>query len=392
MKYSILLLFLFTALNTTFSQGIQFEPEGISWDDVVQKAQKVAKNIFVYAYAVPCQNCQHMNDSIYADSGVAGVFNEHYLNVKLDIDDPTYEQFVGAYQVYTYPTYMFFSKDGILLHATTGTKTAAEMARIGEESLDPDYQYYTLMDRFGMGDRDAEMMLRLAWMAESNGYTALVSQVSDAFLETQTDWLQTETMKVLFAGLIDIEQPSFHFMLDHQAAFREVIGAAKVDEKVDDIILDGLMLGAWDYAKNFVSLDKARDFAQKALPKAHSEKGFALFELRYLGFEQNMDELIPAAIQYLEKYPSNNPTLLNNLAIKFHLAANDKALLEKALGWALHAAELRKDYSYRETTTALYFKLGDFPNARIEAQKALDIAKEYDIDPEQILALLEKMK
>lgn len=392
MKYTLLFLFLLSARTTGFGQGIQFEPEHNPWDSILQKAAAEKKFIFVSAYSGSCHNCRHMMDSIYPDAAVGRVFNTKYINAKLDLDAVENEEFAIKYLIFAYPTYLFLDENGTPLHRVSGSKTAAEMIAIGEQASDPGFQFYLLKTRFENGDRSVDMLRRLTFMAESLSDFNLLDTVHAAYLATQSDWLEPENRKALFAGVGKIEQPTFRFLLQHRAAFEQTFGEVKVGDRIDKIILDDLSMHSYDHAQRDFDLAKARAYAAEYLPEYLVEKAMCLFEVNQYKRKGMIPEFQAAAIRYFDTYPCYNPVLLNNIALDFYHQTDDAALLEKALNWSLNAVKLGEGYTFYDTAAALYFKLGDTKNAKVYAHKAIDIANKAGIDPHETIALLEQME
>lgn len=392
MKYTFLFLLFLFAVSTGIGQGIQFEPAHTLWDSILQKAAAEKKIIFVSAYSNSCHNCRHMMDSIYPDAAIGRVFNDKYINVKIDLDAAANEAFAVQYQIFSYPTYLFFDEKGVQLHRVAGAKTVAEMLEIGAQASEPEFQYYRLKARFENGDRSVDLLRRLTFMSESLSDFRLLDSVHTAFLATQSDWLEPENMKALFAGVGSIEQAGFRFLLEHRAEFARLIGETKVGERIDKIILDDLSMRSYDHEQRDFDLASARAYATKFLPEAQVEKAMSLFEVNQFKRKGMTPEFLTAAAQYFDTYPCYNPVLLNNIALDFYQQTSDKVLLEKALAWSLNALKLSEGYTFYDTAAALYHKLGDIKNAKVYAHKAIDFAKRVGIDPHETIALLEQME
>ena len=85
MKYinAVTLLFI---CSISFSQGINFVPEDMKWQDVLAKAKKENKIVFVDAYTTWCGPCKWMAANIFPTKEVGDVFNASFVNAKIDME------------------------------------------------------------------------------------------------------------------------------------------------------------------------------------------------------------------------------------------------------------------------------------------------------------------
>src|ERR1700691_5176490 len=86
----IIMAFTITALMKGYSQadttrGIAFE-HGLSWREVLQKAKKENKYVFVDCYATWCSPCKMMDKNVYTNDAVASYMNSRYISVKVQMD------------------------------------------------------------------------------------------------------------------------------------------------------------------------------------------------------------------------------------------------------------------------------------------------------------------
>ncbi len=80
--------FLFT-LSILFSlrvsgQGIQFET--ISFEKVLEKAQKEDKLVFIDFYTTWCAPCKSLDKFVFTDEKVGNLYSYEFVNIKLDAE------------------------------------------------------------------------------------------------------------------------------------------------------------------------------------------------------------------------------------------------------------------------------------------------------------------
>src|SRR5687767_13915451 len=131
----ILLCMLVILPSAIFSQiedtGIKFE-EGLTWQQVVEKAKNQNKYIFVDCYTTWCFPCKKMDKEVYVLEEVGKVYNDRFISFKLQMDSTSQDsesvqrcyttaaEFKKQYNISSYPTYLFFSPEGNAIDKRTG--------------------------------------------------------------------------------------------------------------------------------------------------------------------------------------------------------------------------------------------------------------------------------
>src|SRR5579864_9669023 len=68
------------------SNGMHFE-EGMSWQQVLAKAKKENKYIFVDCYTTWCGPCKYMSKEIFPLKETGDAVNPHYICIGIQIED-----------------------------------------------------------------------------------------------------------------------------------------------------------------------------------------------------------------------------------------------------------------------------------------------------------------
>ncbi len=112
---------------------IRFE-EG-SWKEVLQKAAAAHKRVFVDAYASWCGPCKMLKSVTFRNRKAADFFNQHFLNVSIDMEKGEGVALAQQWQIEAYPTLIIFDEKGKPVLAAMGFMTAKDLIRFGEEAL-----------------------------------------------------------------------------------------------------------------------------------------------------------------------------------------------------------------------------------------------------------------
>jgi len=160
--------------------GIKFEKD-LSWDQVKTKAKEENKYIFVDFFASWCGPCKQMDRDVYPLPDVGNVMNANYISVKCQLDTPnsdgthaidTYPDIreIGEqYRVREFPTFIFFSPNGDIVHRAEGFMAAAVFDSLAISVLDPGKQFYTLLRQYYAGHEEKEAMYYIAMNAGEFG-------------------------------------------------------------------------------------------------------------------------------------------------------------------------------------------------------------------------------
>ena len=121
----VILLFTIISLHLgfTFSQetsnGIVFQQ--ITYKEALSLSKSTGKPIFIDAYTVWCGPCKYMDKRVFSSPEVGKYFNEHFINLKIEMEQNTEAPEVARrFRVMSYPTMLFIDGDERLLNKQIG--------------------------------------------------------------------------------------------------------------------------------------------------------------------------------------------------------------------------------------------------------------------------------
>jgi thiol-disulfide isomerase/thioredoxin len=203
MKYLKSLLWFFTIclptstdaqVNTSY-KGIQWT-EGLNWKNVLQKAKSENKHVFVDCYATWCGPCKKMDENVYPTQKVGEATNDKFICVKVQMDrtDKDKEQvktwyedarILGeTYHIDAYPTLLFFSSDGSLIHRVTQGVNVEGFLDIVSIALDPERRYYSRLAEYQNGNKDTGAMKDLVKAALAANDGKMAEQIAEEYIGT----------------------------------------------------------------------------------------------------------------------------------------------------------------------------------------------------------------
>lgn len=385
--YNPLLFFLVFTSNHLFAQGLVFEKG--QWAEVVARATKENKPIFVDAYTTWCGPCKWMAKNTFTDEKVGAFYTENYVAYKMDMEKGEGPSFANQHKVNAYPTLLYFSPKGQLLHKVVGGMGVDDFLKVSKEALDPAKQLYTLMKKYEDGQRDNDLVVNYLLAMSQSG-----SDISQPFKDYWSGLAdiekQTEQCLMMMANasgyFSDITGPYFGYFMDNKAAYQNVAGKEQVT-------------GLLDYAYRqsvfkYISTEdkKAQNELKKVIVNYYpaKKKEFPKQALYYQLMKENPTSAKAKKARSNYFKITNNAEELNSAAWEVYSNEEDPNVIREALEWSDRAIELSPNYYNYDTKAALLYKLKAYESAKKIAELAIKIAeKEGNNNTEETLKLLE---
>lgn len=120
--------------NTTEEVGILFFKG--TWQEALNKAQAEKKMVFLDAYASWCGPCKTMARTTFKEEAVGLYFNEHFINVKMDMEkDVEGPRLSKKYKLTAYPSLYFLNSNEELVSYTMGAYKAKALVKYAKEVI-----------------------------------------------------------------------------------------------------------------------------------------------------------------------------------------------------------------------------------------------------------------
>ena len=116
--------------NYATEQGIQFT-EG-SFNDILKKAKKEKKNIFLDAYASWCGPCKMLKRDVFPQAQVGEFFNKNFINVAMDMEKGEGIQLSQKFKITAYPTLLFINDKGEVIGSALGYHNADKLIQVAK--------------------------------------------------------------------------------------------------------------------------------------------------------------------------------------------------------------------------------------------------------------------
>lgn len=240
MKNTITTLLLITTLilscsdKTSSVNGIQFERA--SWNEVLKKAKKENKIIFVDTWASWCAPCKKLSKNIFTQQEVGAYFNDNFICYKLQTDpeDSTAlelaENFSKKYDITSLPALLWIDFNGEKLHHATGYMEADMLIKTAEIAKNPKANTSSILKKWSNGEHS--LINGLTYFKINN---KSITEFDKFFLSlTQEEQLTPELQKlILYNMYLPPESKTLKYLAQNRP---EILGKDSTNTYLDRII------------------------------------------------------------------------------------------------------------------------------------------------------------
>lgn len=395
--------------------------DNLAWKRILQKAQAEKKYVFVECSAISCEPCEWMGKNVYSDDSITRYIDDKFIYVKMELDSSswldgaikkwysTFDSSIRNFKVTEYPSYLFFSPEGQLVHEGVGAMKKKEFITLSEMALDHRRQFYYLLSMYEQGKMDVEDMPYLADAAIKLHNDSLAIDIAWDYIHHYLTRLPAH--EIWTRGSVNIINRYRVVVHSRDSIFNwYFLDRAKIDSIMNrpgyaDRLINFVIYREEVYPK--VSLDSGyesepnwhqieKELEQKYGHKYVKEnvlKGRVEYYRRSNSWERYAKYFIKEMqMANIQNWPSGQMSViaLNNDAFEVFKYSNRKRELKIALSWAkrAEAMSVHPFANVIDTKANLLYKLGRKSQALVLEERA------HNLDPndDQINATYERMK
>jgi thioredoxin-related protein len=419
MKKAVLLLIFFSPLilfaqSDSFYKGIKWA-DGLSWEQVKQKAKEEGKYIFVEAYATWCGPCKLMDKNVYPDEKVGACINQKFISIKLQIDTSNHDdenakwmyadasELRRKYDITAFPTLLFFSSEGQLLHRALGYRNASEFITLASAASDPQKQFYTLLDEYKTGKKNYSLLPYMIEIANQVNEKEWEQTLARDYIENclynqkENNYFKIETLGIIGTYMRSSNEKGFKFFYRNQNKINELLGLRRyAQDRIENIIFKEEVSPSFEIANQIhdnPNWDLIHSNIKKKYGNNFSEHIVFSAQFKWYNDKKDWQALAKYNIEKVERLGLDTVGLdkafTNNMIWQvYFLHCNDIEQLEKAIKWM---EILVKDDPYYgngiDTYANLLYKAGHIK----EAIKWETIAAKLSPEDKSIQEALGKM-
>lgn len=354
------------------AQGIDFSRDA-DWATLLARAKQENKLIFVDAYAEWCGPCKMMDRKIFSDERVGAYYNANFVNAKIDMENGEGPTLAQEYSVRAYPTFLFVNAEGELVHQGLGYQPVETFLELGRAAAEGG-GIVGLRTEYEQGNREPKFLYDYAQML-AQADDDMAGEVAEAYLATQTDWSTLDNMAFILDMTRSTDSKLFDYLANNRKAFIEAFGSGAVNNQLQNLVMRQLLEGH----SSLPGPEEMEVLYRQAYPDL-APMLISNFRVNYYSQAHDLENFVPAAIDYVKDYAWDDADQLNNIAWRFYEDVDNTKALKRALKWAQRSVKLDRQYMNLDTLAALYYKLGKYKPAKQTAIEAIELAKQNQED------------
>ena len=402
--------------NNERGGGIHFENK-LSWQQIKDKAKNEKKYIFIDCFATWCEPCKFMDENVYSKETVAAYVDSDFIAIKVQMDtskqdnEITQNWYAAAhdiqqeYKVTSFPTYLFFSPEGKIVHRGLGSKSADDFIKLVSNAHNPDRQYYPLLEKYRSGSMIIEFLPYLARTAENIKEKDLGNSIARVYFEGYLFTLSERELCTRgniafiteFGQILRSKDKCFDLFYRRGYKVDSVMGVKGLAQSVADRII----------TREEIASALERAYANKSSPKwgkiyrnikdkfgmDYADRNILSAKVKFFEHERNWKKHISNFVKHIDKYGVGNSLadyFLNNDAWYVFQHSSRRSELNRALAWSERAIQINDKpmAGYIDTKANLLYKLGK----KKVAISIEEIAVKIEPDNSELRENLEKMK
>lgn len=424
-----------------YAQGIKWT-EGLTWEQVKEKAEKEEKYIFLDCFATWCGPCKRMDREVYINKMVGNVFNEKFISIKVQMDQTKNDNnqikswyqdaksLSSQYKITIFPTYIFLSSNGAIVHKETGFKEINEFVKIAETATnpgqvynDPYAEYDRLIENYRQGDKEFKRMIYMIRTTHELSNWKLADSITSDYcnylLGLKQDQLytkenisfissiDTKIIKDKFFVLFYPDGKNVDVVMNKKGYAQGIVDKIIQKEDVEPFInirstASGMQAAYVKTPKELPALDwkKLSEIIRKKYNADYARRNvldaMISWYSRYAIYSKYIEYFIIRFKKYGVDRPDYDPDLrLNWVAWDVFEQITDMSQINFAIQWMEGVVKRSPDApGYIDTYANLLYKAGRKQEALNWEEKALEMAlKKQDInDINEFRKNIEKMK
>ncbi len=382
-KLTFVILAIFFMTNALSADKINFITD--KWESVVQKAGKANKPIFIDAYTDWCGWCKVMSRKTFTDTNIIKFINDNFIAVKYEMERGEGKRLAMKYKVTGFPTTMFFSPKGKYIYNVIGYQAPEKFIVSLKASLDPENHF----DLKGVSDE-----IDLAFPDFYKSAYGKNGSPEKKYPDKETLQKYFASQKNLFSEVnwliisrFDVDDKINAFFLKNMDKYQKLYGEKAVNENKTDILYSYLRKAIKDKSER--ELEECLAAVDKYMgDKAGKYRRF--YKITYYEKLENWGKYVNAIEKRIEK-DDPSPNQVNEYCWTIYQKVDDPAIVKKAVGWMKAAVAKEPDYAKTDTYASLLFKAGNYPEAKIWAEKAIKLGKDGKVAVDSTEELLAKI-
>jgi thioredoxin-related protein len=382
------LLFSFTFAQ---EEGIKFDQS--AFKDILARAKKEKKLVFIDAYAVWCGPCKMMDKNVFTQKSVGDYFNKTFVSSRIDMEKGEGREIAQKFAVRSYPTFLFLNGDGELVSQNYGYMEPSLFLSMAQEVKAGNSKEGSMKERFAKGEKSPEFLMNVMKLNSSSDFE-FAKKASERYFANRNskEPLTKDEVGLLFYFIKSSKDPNFKILIDKKDEITPFLPEQSYNEYKNQILLADVMETAIDNTNHNINEEKFMQAAEPLVGKEAANTKLNQIKLSYYEQNANYAAYEKTALEYYK-----NPDLFEaNETLKpawiFSEHITNKASLKKAAEWAEKSVMRGETPENTYILAKLYFLIGNKDLALNFAELSNSIAKQNGKDANLSEELIKQIK
>lgn len=371
------LIFSLLMSNSVRAQKLEMiDFKDISFNEALKLSASTGKPLFIDCYTSWCAPCKRMDQTVFTNDTIRRFYNEHFINLKIDMEKGEGVGLAKKYAVGSFPTYLFIDAQGEVVHRSGSLMPVKDFLEVGQRAIGPGTSYAALSKKYKEGERSKELLFDYSVALQSiNGTEAervkkeLMEKMTPEVLHSPFGWKVIEEFSMYETDKLG------EYLLANKDYFTETIGKQPVQT-----VLNRLRMS--DMYRLIREKDSSRFFENiREMKQDHSKitkRNIAMLEMEYYLETNDLDRFAATAKKAKEGVLKYNDADLSFVARRaLYKGKEDQRFAAEALDLARMAVVLNpEEYSNQGTLASVCLELKLKKEGLVAAKKARLLADE----------------
>ncbi len=390
MKKIFALFILLFSVYSFAQDGIVFEKT--SFKDILAKAKKENKLVFLDAMASWCGPCKMMEKNVFPKKNVGSFYNKNFINATFDMEKGEGREIAAKYGIGSYPTYLFINGDGQLITKNMGYMPEDTFLELGKEAASANTKFGSMKERFEKGEKNPEFLINIIKLHGTSDYD-FAKKASERYFQNKKDkTFSKEEASYLLGFIKTVDDPNFKVFMDNKAALDGYFPAEAYKQFENNLRMQKIIDTSIDEATKTIKEDY---FLQNSIPiigEEGSKISLHRLKINYYNMVEKFPEYEKAVLEYFQKIDAVDPKDLLPAAKNFMEKATNPSSLKAAEMWAEKAVMQRETADNTYVLAKLYQKNGKKDLAKLFAEASVRLSKQLEMDSSAAEKLLTELK
>lgn len=390
MKKIVSALFLFFVITAFAQEAIQFQE--LPFKDLVSKAKKENKIIFIDAFTSWCGPCKMMEKNIFTKKSVGDYYNANFINARFDMEKGEGRDIAAKYGVRSYPTYLFLNGDGEVVSQNYGYMEESMFVAMAQNINSPNNKKGSLKELFEKGEKDPEFLINIMKLNSSSDFD-FAKRASERYFENKekASAFTKDDVSLLLYFLKSSEDKNYKIFAERKAEIIKFLPEETYREFDNQIKLGKIVEQSIDNQNKRINEDYFMKTAEPLVGKQDAEVKLNQVKLSYYEQNANFPEYEKAALAYYKNSEAFEPNELLKAAWIFSEHITNPASLKKAAEWAEKSVMRGETSENTYILAKLYLLTGNKEQAQTYAEMSKNMASQAKKDSTLADTLLQQI-